>query len=72
MVQHGMSPMEAIQAATVNAAELLGWEGDVGAIEPGMYADIIAVREDPLSDVRSLEQGSFVMKGGEVHKQESR
>ena len=69
MVQYGMTPMEAIQAATVNAAELLGWPGDVGAIESGMYADIIAVRGNPLDDIRELEDVRFVMKGGEVFKQ---
>ena len=69
MVQYGMTPMEAIQAATVNAAELLGWPGDVGAIEAGMYADIIAVRGNPLEDIRELEDVPFVMKGGEVFKQ---
>ena len=69
MVQYGMTPMEAIQAATVNAAELLGWPGDVGAIESGMYADIIAVRGNPLGDIRELEDVRFVMKGGEVYKQ---
>ncbi len=69
MVQYGMTPMEAIQAATVNAAELLGWPGDVGAIESGMYADIIAVRGNPLDDIRELEDVRFVMKGGEVYKQ---
>jgi imidazolonepropionase-like amidohydrolase len=69
MIQYGMTPIEAIQAATVNAAELLGWPGDVGAIESGMYADIIAVRGNPLEDIRELEDVRFVMKGGEVYKQ---
>jgi imidazolonepropionase-like amidohydrolase len=69
MVQYGMTPMEAIQAATVNAAELLDWPGDVGAIESGMYADIIAVRGNPLEDIRELEDVRFVMKGGEVYKE---
>jgi imidazolonepropionase-like amidohydrolase len=69
MVQYGMTPMEAIQAATVNAAELLGWPSDVGAIESGMYADIIAVRRNPLENIRELEDVRFVMKGGEVYRQ---
>ena len=69
MVQYGMTPMEAIQAATVHAAELLDWPGDVGAIESGMYADIIAVRGNPLDDIHELEDVDFVMKGGEVYKQ---
>jgi imidazolonepropionase-like amidohydrolase len=69
MVQYGMTPLEAIQAATINAAELLGWPADVGALEAGMYADIIAVRGNPLEDIRELEDVRFVMKGGEVYKQ---
>jgi imidazolonepropionase-like amidohydrolase len=68
MVRHGMTPMEAIQAATINAADLLGWPADVGAIEAGMYADIIAVRGNPLDDIRGLEDVRFVMKGGEIYK----
>jgi len=69
MVQYGMTPMEAIQAATVNAAELLDWPGDVGAIEAGAFADLIAVRGDPLEDIRELEDVQFVMKGGQIFKQ---
>lgn len=68
MVQYGMSPLEAIQAATVNAAELMGWSTDVGRLSEDMYADIIAVRGNPLDDVRELEDVRFVMKGGEVFK----
>jgi len=70
MVEYGMSPMEAIQAATVWAAELLDWAGDVGAVEPGRYADLIAVAEDPLNDVTVLENVAVVMKSGEVVKDE--
>jgi imidazolonepropionase-like amidohydrolase len=70
MVEYGMTPMEAIQAATVHAAELIGWPDSVGAIAPGRYADIIAVRGDPLQDIRLLENVAFVMKGGEVYKQD--
>jgi imidazolonepropionase-like amidohydrolase len=68
MVEYGMSPMQAIQAATVHAAELIGWPDDVGAIEAGRYADIIAVTGNPLDDVRLLENLSFVMKGGKLYK----
>ncbi len=68
MVEYGMTPMEAIQAATVHAAELMGWPDTVGAIAAGHYADIIAVDGDPLEDVRLLESVSFVMKGGTVYK----
>jgi imidazolonepropionase-like amidohydrolase len=67
MVEWGMTPMEAIQAATKNAAEALN-RSDVGAIAPGRYGDLIAVDGDPLSDVRTLERVSFVMKGGEVDR----
>jgi len=68
MVEWGMTPMEAIQAATRNAAEALDRTGDVGAIAPGRYADLIAVDGDPLSDVRVLESVAVVMKGGQIVK----
>lgn len=68
MVEYGMTPMEAIQAATRNAAQALGREKDVGAIAVGRYADIIAVDGDPLANVRQLEQVATVIKGGEVVK----
>ena len=60
--------LAAIQAATVNAADLPGWNDKVGSIEPGKWADIIAVDGDPLQDVRALENVKFVMKGGQVCK----
>ena len=72
MVQYGMTPMQAIQAATVNAADLLGWQDRVGSIEPGKYADLIAVPGDPLADIRVLEKVGFVMKGGTVYRNEIR
>jgi imidazolonepropionase-like amidohydrolase len=68
MVQWGMTPLQAIQAATVSAAKALGREGDVGAVEVGRYADLIAVDGDPLKDVRVLEKVAFVVKGGVVVK----
>src|SRR5262249_50017104 len=68
MVQAGLSPLAAIQAATVNAADLLGWSDRVVTIEPGKWADLVAVDGDPLRDVRILENIRFVMKGGEVYK----
>ena len=68
MVELGLTPLQAIQAATVNAADLLGWSGKVGSLEPGAWADIIAVDGDPLKDVTTLERVKFVMKGGEVVK----
>ena len=64
MVEYGMTPLQAIQAATKNAAEALGREKDVGAIAVGRYADIIAVDGDPLADVRQLEDVDAVVKGG--------
>lgn len=66
MVEWGMTPMEAIQAATRSAAEALDKTADVGAIAPGRYGDLVAVDGDPLADVRVLEGPAFVMKGGEV------
>ena len=68
MVQWGMTPMQAIQAATANAAEALGRTGDVGAIAVGRYGDMIAVAGDPLADVTRLQSVAFVMKGGDVVK----
>lgn len=68
MVEWGMTPIEAIQAATKSAAEALDRTGDVGAIATGRYGDLIAVDGDPLADVRTLEHVAFVMKGGEVVK----
>jgi imidazolonepropionase-like amidohydrolase len=68
MVKYGMTPAQAIRAATSSAADLIGRSKDVGTVEPGKYADIIAVENDPLTDVRSLEHVEFVMKGGVVYK----
>jgi len=70
MVQHGMDPMSAIVAATVNAADLLGLSNEVGTIEPGKSADIVAVRGDPLGDVGVLRNMNFVMARGRVHRAE--
>ena len=68
MVKLGLTPLQAIQAATVNAGDLLGWIGKVGSLEPGAWADIVAVDGDPLKDVTTLERVKFVMKGGDVVK----
>ena len=68
MVRYGMTPMQALQSATTVAAELLERRDDFGAIEPGKFADIIAVAGDPLRDISELERVMFVMKGGEVFK----
>jgi imidazolonepropionase-like amidohydrolase len=69
MVEWGLTPMQAIQTATVNAADLLGWSDRVGSVQPGRFADIVAVNGDPLTDIHELERVSFVMKGGVVYKQ---
>lgn len=69
MVRYGMTPMQAIQAATLTGAEALGVQRETGAIEAGRSAEIIAVRGDPLADIRVLEAVDFVMKGGVVYKQ---
>jgi len=68
LVRGGLSPLGAIQAATINGAELLGWTKDAGTIEAGKFADIIAVNGDPLADIAVMERVVFVMKGGEVVK----
>src|SRR6202049_1188145 len=70
MVKLGLTPLQAIQAATVNAADLLGWSGKVGTLQPGAWADIVAVEGDPVKDVTTLERVKFVMKGGDVVKNE--
>jgi imidazolonepropionase-like amidohydrolase len=69
-VKLGMTPLQAIQTATVNAADLLGWSDKVGSLEPGKWGDLIAVDGDPLQDVTTLQHVKFVMKGGVVVKNE--
>jgi imidazolonepropionase-like amidohydrolase len=68
MVKYGMSPLAALQADLINGAKLLGWDGKIGALEAGYFADVIAVAGDPLQDVGVLQNVSFVMKGGVVYK----
>jgi len=68
MVRYGMTPMQALQAATLVGADAMGLKGKVGAIAPGHYADIIAVKGDPIADIRTLESVQFVMKGGEIYR----
>ncbi len=68
MVKYGMTPMQAIQAATSSAADLLGHANEIGSIKPGKYADIVAVAGDPLTDIKLLENIPFVMKAGKIYK----
>ncbi len=69
--QFGMTPLAAIQTGTVNAADLMGWTDRVGSLDAGKWADVIAVKGDPLADVRILEHVPFVMKGGVIYKDEA-
>jgi len=66
----GMTPARAIQAGTLTNAEMLGWQNQIGSIEKGKFADIVAVTGDPLSDITELQRIKFVMKGGKVFKYE--
>lgn len=70
LVKYGMSPAQAIQTATTVAAEMMGWQDRIGSIEKGKFADIIAVSGNPLSDITELERVKFVMKGGQVIRNE--
>ena len=69
--QYGMTPLAALQTTTLNAADLMGWTDKVGSLEPGKWADVIAVSGDPLKDIRTLQHVSFVMKGGVIYKDEA-
>jgi imidazolonepropionase-like amidohydrolase len=68
MVKYGMSPLSVLQADLINGPRLLGWEGQIGALESGYLADVIAVPGDPLQDIETLQKVEFVMKGGVVYK----
>jgi imidazolonepropionase-like amidohydrolase len=68
MVKHGMSPAAVLQADLLNGAKLLGWDGQIGVLEAGYFADIIAVSGDPLDDISAVQNVSFVMKGGVIYK----
>jgi imidazolonepropionase-like amidohydrolase len=68
MVQYGMSPVAVLQADLLNGAKLLGWEGQIGALKPGYFADVIAVPGDPTKDISAVTRVSFVMKGGVAYR----
>ncbi len=68
MVKYGMSPLAVLQADLINGAKLLGWDGQIGALEPGYLADVVAVPGDPLQDIGALQNVSFVMKSGVIYK----
>jgi imidazolonepropionase-like amidohydrolase len=68
MIEWGMTPMQAIQSATASAADLIGWKTKVGQLAPGYFADLVAVKGDPLKDISVLEKPDFVMKGGAIYK----
>ena len=68
MVQYGMSPVDVLKSALINGAKLLGWEGQIGQLKPGFYADVIAVPGDPTKDISVVTKVSFVMKGGMIYK----
>ena len=66
LVRQGMTPTQAIQAATIVDAEMMGWQDQIGSIEKGKYADVVAVSGDPLKDITELARVKFVMKGGKI------
>jgi len=68
MVQYGMTPLAAIQAGTINAAELLGWPDQIGQLKAGFLADIVAVPGNPLTNISALTKVAFVMKGGVMYR----
>jgi imidazolonepropionase-like amidohydrolase len=69
MVKYGMQPLAVIQAGIVNGAKALGWQGQIGALKPGYFADVIAVPGNPLENISALEKVGFVMKGGVIYRQ---
>ncbi len=69
MVRYGMKPLAVLQADMINGAKLLGWEGQIGQLKSGYFADIVAVPGNPLEDITAVERVSFVMKGGAIVRQ---
>ena len=72
MVKQGMTSVEAIQAATIHAADVMGWGNQVGRINPGFFADIVALRDNPISNIQALEKIDVVIKGGQLYKLEGK
>jgi imidazolonepropionase-like amidohydrolase len=70
MVQFGMKPLAVLQADLLNGAKLLGWEGQIGELKPGYFADIVAVPGNPVEDIGVTQRVSFVMKGGVIYKRD--
>jgi imidazolonepropionase-like amidohydrolase len=70
MVEHGMSPAEVLKADLIHGARLLDWEGKIGELKPGYFADVIAVPGNPLEDISVTRRVSFVMKNGVVYKEQ--
>ena len=70
MVKFGMTSVQAIRAATIDAAQLMGWQDRIGSVEAGKFADLVAVEGDPIADITELERVKFVMKGGHMFKNE--
>jgi imidazolonepropionase-like amidohydrolase len=68
MVKYGMTPLAALQADLINGTKLLAWDGQIGQLKPGYFADVIAVTGNPLNDISVLKSVDFVMKGGMVYK----
>jgi imidazolonepropionase-like amidohydrolase len=68
MVQYGMNPVAVLQADYLNGAKILSWQGKIGELKPGYFADVIAVPGDPTKDISAVTHVSFVMKGGVVYK----
>jgi imidazolonepropionase-like amidohydrolase len=68
LVKYGMTPLAVLQADMLNGAQLLGWQGQIGELKPGYYADIVAVPGNPLEDIRAVGHVLFVMKGGVIEK----
>ncbi len=69
MVKYGMKPLAVLQADLLNGAKVLGWKGQIGALKPGYFADIVAVPGDPTQEISAVERVAFVMKGGVICKQ---